>query len=244
MTDILSKLWLNIDNFNYKRIDLITNISQDDIDILNHANKIFLMKPTLFLMATILFSRNRAKIWNKLREFLYKDRVIPQNIVKEKSSDKSPLTNNAEINLNKTTADTKFIYIRENSNSDYENRTIKLGKWKRFSKRNHQSDESNDIIITRQEPTFSEEYLGFISNQKKNIHKLSGFKIYLKKFLRNKNFVMNKGENFLMNTKLIYLPFVIILLLSAYELLLTYVGLYFKYQPLIDEYCFQKYLKI
>jgi hypothetical protein len=243
MTEILTKLWINIDNFNYKRIDHITNISQDDLEILNHANRKFLIKPTLCLMVTILFSKNRVKLWNRFREFLYKDRVIPQNFVKETSTAKSSLINNAEINLNNNTKETKFVYVRENSHSEFESRTIKLGKWKRFSKRNQPSDETNEIIMTRQEPTFSEEYLGFISNQKKNIHKLSGFKIFLKKF-RNKNFVMNKGENFLMNTKLIYLPFVIILLLSAYELLFTYVGLYFKYQPLIDEYCNQKYLKI
>jgi hypothetical protein len=243
MTDILTKLWINIDNFNYKRIDLVSNITEDDIEILHQTHKKFLMKPTLFLVATIAFSRNRTKLWIKLREFLYKDRVFPENLIKEAASIQNPKIKPAEINPMNTANQTKFVYVRENSNSENEGSTIKLRTWKRFSKRNRQTDEEQEIKITRQEPTFSEEYLGFISNHKKNVHKLSGFKILLKKF-GNKNFVMNNGENFLLNTKFVYLPFIIILLLSIYELLFTYVGLYFKYQPLIDEYYNQKYLKI
>lgn len=237
MTDIINKLWVNIDNFNYKRIDLVSNISQDDIDRLHKTNKNFLMKPTIFLIATLTISKYRSKLWNKLKEFLYKDRVFPIKEISKENESLSKLSNSPSHFVSNTSQpnEIKFVYVKDNANTYSEESTIKLRTLRRFSKRNKNQEEDDIITITRQEPTVSEEYLGFISNHKKSVHKLSSFKSLMKKFA-DKNVVYIKGESFVLKSKLVYLPFVIVLLLSLYELMITYGALYFKYQPLVDEY--------
>jgi hypothetical protein len=99
MTDILNKLWMNIDNFNYKRVDLVSNITKEDIDRLHQTHRKFIMKPTLFLLATVAFSRNRSKLWMKLKEYLYRDRVFTNNISKEIEKQKTVNFINPSSNL-------------------------------------------------------------------------------------------------------------------------------------------------
>jgi hypothetical protein len=217
MSDILIKLWMNIDNFNYKRVDMMT-VDEEDMERLNKSHRRFLFRPITCLVISFIISRSRNKMWARLKEFLYKDRVY--NVPKEKPV----LRESGKLEAPKV----EFTLKSEAERNLEKNSFMALRKKRKFS------IEEEITSNMRIEPTVSEEYLKFIPQYKSNIRKLSFFKKYFKK-LTDKN-IVNKGENFILTTKLIYIPFIIVLFLSTYELAVTYLGLYLKYQPLIDEY--------
>ena len=136
--------------------------------------------------------------------------------------------------------DIVFEY-KNNHNEDIdESNKLALNFARKLKSRRRIEEESNNapteqMNLSRVEPTYSQEYLGFLKKYGTNVKKFAFFKKYAAS-ITGKEKVLHTGENFLLNTKLIYLPFLAILIFSTYDLALTYIGIYFKYQPLIDEY--------
>lgn len=233
MNDNLALLWLNIDNFNYKDRNKLA-IHKNDVESLRVARRNFLLKPGMCLIFTMIFGKYRNRIWSSTKRYFIGERR-KDNIYKQ-------------VNTAEHAKESVVIEYRKNENNfDFdESNKIALNNSRSLRssrKKNENAENTTNINLTRTEPTFNEEYLGFMNKYRSNIHKLGMFKKYSSK-LTGKETILNNGENFLLKTKLIYIPFIVFLLLSLYDLTYTYIGCYFKYQPLVDEYYDYKMKKI
>jgi hypothetical protein len=242
MTELLTNLWMNLDNFNYMKKEIV-KVSDNDVEMLRKSRRNAILKPTVCLMLTLMFSRYRGKLWNKLRETLLGDRLVLNQLKKEEEMKLNVI--NAEMKNHQKPAEIKIEYKQNSYSVDEENK-IAISKSRRlYSRRKKNQEEientTNTVKLTRTEPTVSEEYLHFLPRYKKNVMKISAYKKFFQKYT-GKEDVYNKGEKFILNSRLIYLPFLFVLFISIYDLGLTYIALYFKYQPLVDEYYSQKYL--
>lgn len=229
MADILTQLWLNIDSFNYLNPSIVRT-SNDDAQLYIKTKRKFWINTSLFLGATFLFSKYRPNLWMRCKNHFLGDRIHKLNAIKEQDRLEKTL-------INDPTQKIKIEY--KTSNEDFDgpqNLNLMHSRKLRTRNKNVVDDIVEDTVkIPLQNPTFSEEYFGFMKKYRKNVSQLS---VYNKFFhnIFNKKEVNEKGENFIMNTKFIYLPFLIFLIFSLYDLAVTYIALYFKYQPIVDEY--------
>jgi hypothetical protein len=229
MSDILASLWMSIDKFNYQDIDKLT-ITNYDVNNLIISRRNFVLKPGMCLLVTMIFSRYRSRLWSFAKDyFLGNRRAI--NIYKSKGEvTNSNMSDKEEVLIE---------YKNEQTFGDVdESNKFALSNARKLNQR-RAKNEVEFMRITREEPTYSKEYLGFLSRYGQNVKKFNFFKKYTDRFTAQEK-VLHSGENFLMKTKLIYLPFLLILIFSTYDLVVNYVGFYFKYQPLIDEFYSQK----
>ncbi len=240
MTEAITQLWVNIDKFNYIDRDRL-KISKYDVENLKVARKNLLLKPGLCLIATLIFSRYRTKLWSFTKQYFIGNRGSANRY--------KPSELQAEFNsVNKSKSEEVIIEYKNSdrfSDIDESNRVAisnsrKLSSRKRILTGEFSKDEI--VNIPRVEPTYSQEYLGFLNKYGESVRKFAFFKSYTNS-ITGKEKVLESGETFLMKTKLIYIPFVILLIFALYDLGYTYVGVYFKYQPLIDEYYRQKNCK-
>jgi hypothetical protein len=214
MSEILTNLWITIDSFTYPEEIKINN---RDIFMFNKAKRDFIIKPLSILLITALISRNRVQIYNKLKNYLLRGRTF-QTVPKK--------------DIEKLKSTTQKLNNYENIFQD----SITVTGSRKLSSRKERLNkvEDEEMKVPLKPPTFSEEYGGFMRKHKEKVHRLSFLKKYFKR--GNREDITNKAEHFLLNTKLIYLPFVLILLIYGYDLGLTYLALYLKYQPVVDQY--------
>ena len=98
-----------------------------------------------------------------------------------------------------------------------------------------EKEEEETMNIPRQEPMFREEYFTFGRGIRAKASRLLYFKQFLNRKIDRQNF-NNKGLDFLVNSKFVYVPFFIFTFLTLFDFGYTSFGLYLKYQPLIDTY--------
>lgn len=228
MSEILTNIWINIQTFNYLNQDNLA-IQNSDIEILKNCRQNFMVKPSLFFILTALLGRYRNTLWVSFKKYFVKNK-ISGNIYKENKNnlDKDPsLQKTQEIRFER-----KEINLESNTD-DYNRVAISMSR-KISSRRN--KDQLQDLKINDfQNPTYREEYLSFFSRFMPKVKRL----IYLKKIsskISNQDKVLKNGENYILKSKFIYFPFLIIFIYYLYDLLISYAALYIKFQPLIDEY--------
>jgi hypothetical protein len=223
MSDILTYLWLNIDRFSYMDKSKF-NINKNDIELLQMTRRNMIIKPGTCLLLTMILSKNRMKIWSKFKNYFVRNRV-------KKNLDANTITQNT-VNISEPPPKIKIEYIDQNY--DEVNKILLSSSRKLSSRKKNDSIPTDDTMnLPRTEPTFGEMYLSSFVKYKDHVRKFAKFKKFTNS---NKEYVHNRGQIFLNKTRLIYLPFFIILFLSFYDLVMTYAALYLKYQPLIDEY--------
>jgi hypothetical protein len=221
MSDIITQLYLNIDKFNYLNSNL--NISKDDIKMLNRSWNDLKYKPTAFLVLTFLVSRNRLKLWNYIKSRVRGDRIVSSTDYK---ANFAPAVERPQVSTS------NHDITLENLNSRIELTNISS----RVSKQRREKVEEEKTFLPRRNPTFSEEYFKNAGAYTKNVKDMR-LKNTLVNFLRtDRESFINRSEKYLMKTKLIYVPFVMVLMLYFSDFAITSLGLYFKYQPLVDQY--------
>lgn len=235
MSEILTNLWLNIDNLSYMEKDRV-QISQDDIELLAKARRNLIVQPGICLLLTIGFSRYRHKLWRTTKNYFLGDRTMKRKlkVVDNIGGDKASSFKSAATDT-PISEEVKIEYRYSNSNNYEDSNKIALSQSRKLSARRKSSQNEEFMNISRIEPTVSEEHLSFTHKYINSVRRFALLKKLVNKYTK-KDSVYHRGENFLLGSKLIYLPFIILLFLSFYDLILTYAGLYIKYQPLIDEY--------
>lgn len=260
MSDIFTKLYLNIAKFQYPNQ---MQIEPEDLNLFEHSLKKMIMNPTLFLLATITFSRLRPKMLRNLKEFFYKNR--PESVKKQLLEEMNEKF--SQINQkNSILQTTKKAYVNEiNKQSDkyhdriineYENSdnhlfnegasALRLNTSRKLKARKggKDSEHQEEILnVPRKEPMFREEYFGFGKGVRAKASRLLYFKQFLNLKVDRSSF-NNKALDFLVNSKIVYLPFLIFTFLTLFDFGYTTFGLYLKYQPLIDSYFYHANVKI
>jgi hypothetical protein len=236
MTEAITQLWLNIDKFNYMDRERL-RISKYDVESLKVARKNLILKPGLCLIVTMIFSRYRTKLWSFTKNYFIGNR---SNINKYKISDIKTTQSDLNSIKNSKTEEVIIQYRNPDMYSDIdESNKVAISNSRKVSSRrkklNGENSKDDIVNIPREEPTYSQEYLSFLNKYGSNVRKFAIFKSYTNN-ITGKEKILESGETFLMKTKLIYIPFLILLIFALYDLGYTYVGIYFKYQPLIDEY--------
>ncbi len=227
-------IWVNIERFNY--LDKTkTRITKEDIYSMKKARKKVLVNSGVCFILTFAFSKYRHRMWVGLKKYFVKSK-IQGNIYK--LDENNLFLNN---NINKNPEITVEYKDRYNSHEHDDSNKLAINSSRRLSSKRNKQILTEEISIneTFKPPTYREEYLSSLNRIVPRIQKL----IFLKKYsskLTDQNKILKSGENFLLKTKLIYLPFLIILFMTLYELAITYLALYIKYQPLVDEYYSQK----
>ena len=117
---------------------------------------------------------------------------------------------------------------------------IKISPSRNLSSRRNSNEieietSDNTITLPRKEPTFREDFFTFGKTSRMKVGRLLYFKQFLNKNI-NKESMNNRALGFLLNTKLVYLPFVIFTFITIFDFCYTSFGLYMKYQPLVDAY--------
>jgi len=259
MSDIFTKLYLGINTFKYPNSMIIEN---DDINLLNYSIKKATVQPLLLLTISVIFSRSRPRIFKSLKKFFYDRRPQSQRnkLMTEMDQQLSAINESyktsskkEEIKIfnfkptdanNKNNAEIQQNYqdsILKEFEKDQEiigSSKLNISPSRKLkSRRNQNENETNNDSITliRKEPTFREDFFTFGKSSRMKVGKL----LYFKKFLNvkiQKESVNNRALGFLLNTRLVYLPFVIFTLITIFDFGYTSLGLYLKYQPLIDAY--------
>ena len=228
MAEILTRIWSNIDKFNYKDVNTV-KISQEDINIFKKSQKNLIMKPALFFFITFVFSRNRLRIWNSIKKYFMGYRLE----LNKKLRNIEKLEN---ISENEKTI--KFEYKnQEIPETEYYRVPIITSRIVRT--KGGKNEKKEETILIKNTKSFSDDHMISSSVYKEKANKLSEIKNYLPDYLKQKKSIV-KLEHFLLNTKLVYLPFIFILLYFIYDFSLTNLALYLKLQPIADEYYNQK----
>jgi len=232
-------------------------IESEDINMFENSLKKIIMNPTIFLIVTITFSRLRPRIIRGLKEFFYKNRTesLKKQLLEEMNGNFSQISQKNSKKLNKTIFASKgpdnnnlsdkyhnqLINEYENSDNHLFNQgesalrinTSRKLKAHRGGKDNY--NEEDILNVPRKEPMFREEYFTFGKGLRAKASRLLYFKQFLNRKIDRSNF-NNKALHFLVNSKLVYLPFFIFTILTLFDFGYTTFGLYLKYQPLIDTY--------
>ena len=226
MVDILANIWLNIDSFSYPKL---YNIDARDLETLNTVRFNIIFYPTTTFLICFGLSRNREKIFNLVKKhFLNREKNFKldlenykmKDITKEELSIETINISKKKINMFSTKGDDISIFEPRkvvNNRVPYQPQVIKDPK--------------------RNVDMFTEEYAGWLKSYKNSAKEgLSPFRMMFKNRLDNKEKLSVRINKFLFTTKLIYLPFLIMLIVCFKDLYMTYFGFYCKYQPLIDRY--------
>jgi len=254
MSDIFTKLYLNIGKFKYPNQ---MQIEPEDITLFENSIKKMIINPTLFIIATITFSRLRPRMLRGLKEFFYKNR--PESIKKqlleemdgkfsEISKKSSEKINNFNIlkpsqdNNNNISEKYHDNIIKEYDNADNYlfnkgGTTLRINTSRKLKTgRGVDKDQEEETInITRKEPMFREEFFSFGIGVRAKASRLLFLKKFLNRKIDRKNFNA-KGLDYLVNSKFVYIPLFIFTFLTIFDFGYTTFGLYLKYQPLIDTY--------
>lgn len=252
MSDIFTKLYLNINKFTYPNQ---MQIELEDIKLFENSLKKTVINPSIFLIATIIFSRLRPRMLRGLKEFFYKSR--PESVRKQLLDDmntKFSQINNTEIKnniikpkQNNNTNNFDSDKFHDNIMNEYDNidnhvfnqggSALKINTSRRLKARREKDNKENEEVLNlpRTEPMFREEYFSFGKGIRAKASRLVFFKKFLNKKIDRKDF-NNKALDFLLNSKLVYVPFFIFTFLTLFDFGYTTFGLYLKYQPLIDTY--------
>jgi len=234
-------------------------IELEDINLFEKSLKRVIISPSIFLVATIIFSRLRPRMLRSLKEYFYRSR--PESVRKQLLEDmnenfskiKNPylknnlmqtkLTtpNNTDFNIN--TSD-KYHDSIMNEYDDIDKQifnqggnSLKINTSRKLKARREKDSKENEEVmnIPRTEPMFREDYFTFSKGIRAKASSLLYFKKFLNKKIDRKNF-NNKAIDFLLNSKFVYVPFFIFTFLTLFDFGYTSFGLYLKYQPLIDTY--------
>jgi hypothetical protein len=261
MSDIFTKLYLGIKTFKYPNSMIIEN---DDINLLNKSLKKLTIQPLLLLTSSIIFSRSRPILFKRLKKFFYERRPQTQKnkLILEMNQKLSQVNESYSNSIKKE--DIKVFNFRSTSMDNkkneeiqekYQNEILKefernnelttatkinISSSRKLKTRrnfNLNENEINDdtITLTRKEPTFREDFFTFGKSSRMKVGRLLYFKKFLNKNI-NKESINNRALGFLLNTKLVYLPFVLFTFITIFDFGYTSFGLYLKYQPLIDAY--------
>jgi hypothetical protein len=84
------------------------------------------------------------------------------------------------------------------------------------------------VYLPRRNPTFSEEYFKNSSNYTKNVKEMKLKNATTKMFKIDRNTFIENSEKYLMKTKLIYLPFLMVFMIYFYDYTITALGVYLK----------------
>ena len=246
MSDILTNLYINIDNLNY--LENPRGIDYNDINLLNTKRRQTLIVPSLCLLSTLLISRFRPKLWSYTKNYFIGNRgrqILPEteNITQVKTNVKEALSVKSDkpVVTNKSNQPVfEEVY--------YESVPIKIQGSRNLKLKKSEVSSDKTVNLPRKEPSIATEYLSFTKNYNpsenspENKLKIAKNLSILSKMFGNSDSFKNKAEDRMLNTKFIYIPFMIVLFSYLYDLAYTYFGLYFKYQPLINEYYDQKRL--
>jgi hypothetical protein len=261
MSDIFTKLYLGINTFKYPNSMMIEN---DDIYLLKKSLEKATIQPLLLLTFSIIFSRSRPKILLRLKKFFYDRRPQSQrnklisemnqklSEVNESYSNSIKKDNIKVFNFKSTSNDNKKneeiqekyqneILKEFDRNNDLTNTTkINISTSRKLMTRRNSNLNENGInndtmTLIRKEPTFREDFFTFGKSSRLKVIRLLFFKKFLNKNINKEN-INNRALGFLLNTKLVYLPFVIFTIITIFDFGYTSFGLYLKYQPLIDSY--------
>ena len=234
-------------------------IDNEDVNLLQNSLRKATMQPILLLTLSVIFSRSRPKLFQRLKKYFYDRRPQSQRIklMSEMNSKISAVNESYKPNSiekeqikifnfkstdNKQNAEIQDKYQTKILN-EFDNR-IEVGPSKVFispsrkitSKRNMSSESADEVInLPRKEPTFREDFFTFGKSSRMKVGRLLYFKQFLNKKI-TKDSMNNRALGFLLNTKVVYLPFVIFSLITLFDFGYTSFGLYLKYQPLIDAY--------
>jgi hypothetical protein len=220
MSDIITKLYLNIDRFNYQGGDI--NISKDDIEMLNTAWWSLKYKPAIFLLGSILISRNRTRLWNYIKDTTRGERVI---------------TATSDYKANFAPVIEKPFRVDTNNTIEQTYSKIELiNTSSRKSRRSREKLEEEKVVLPRRNPTFSEEYFKNSNVLTKNVKEMRLKNTLIRLFKTDRESFINRSERYFMKTKMIYIPFIIVFMIYFYDFSVISLGLYLKYQPLIDQY--------
>jgi len=258
MSDIFTKLYLNIGKFTYPNQ---MQLEVEDMIMLEKALKRVIINPTLFLIATITFSRLRPQMLRGLKEFFYKNRPesVKQQLLKDMNEKLSQIdsqnksarmflsSNNSSSNNNQSNKSNNFEitneYDFEKDNNPYNEgaSALRINTSRKLKSRRDGKENEEDILkIPRKEPMFRDEYFGFGKGARAKVSRLLFFKKFLNRKVDRQNF-NNKAVDFLLNSKFVYVPFLIYTILTIFDFGYTSFGLYLKYQPLIDTYYAMKF---
>jgi len=238
MSDILTNLYINIDKFSYT--DPVLRLDYNDIELLTSKRKQAVIIPSLFFISTFMFSRSRPKLWAYTKNYFLGNRTRIQEeaipIIKKEISEVTAdkIAKPSAVSAHSTIVNPKYEEVY------YKNLEIKITGSRNLKLKKGETKQSDDSYnLPRKEPSIAKEYLSFTSNYMPKGDQLSMMKKFTKK-LGNSDSFKNNAEERLLNTKLIYIPFFLVLISYIYDLAFTYFGLYFKYQPLVNEYYDQK----
>lgn len=256
MSDIFTKLYLNIGKFKYP--DQM-RIEPEDIILFEKSLQKMIVNPTLFLIVTITFSRLRPKMLRSMKEFFYKNRreSIKKQLIEDmndkfsqislKNSDKLAESNKNILQTITNNTNNKEKYNNDLIEEEYDDTdnhlfnqgasALKINTSRKLKARKGDVKENEEEVlnIPRKEPMFREEFFSFGKSTKAKSSRLLFFKKYLNRKVDSKNFNA-KALDYLVNSKFVYVPFFIFTFLTLFDFGYTTLGLYLKYQPLIDTY--------
>ncbi len=229
MVDILANIWLTIDNFSYPKL---YNIDTRDLDMLKKAKYNLMFYPSFTFVVCLGISRNRQRLFT----------IIKKHYLNREKNFKLEMENFKMKNTHKEEISTQSANIQSEIQETIQYNTQRnISEIHMFQPRRtiDKKDPFKTEIIkdTKNTEPFSEEYGSWIKMYKRGIKQgFSPFKMKFKKRLDNKEELSVRINKFLCTTKLIYLPFLVMLIVCLKEFGITYFGLYCKYQPLIDRY--------
>jgi hypothetical protein len=229
MVDILGNIWLTIDNFSYPKL---YNIDNRDLDMLRKAKFNLIFYPSITFVICFGVSRNRQRLFTIIKKhFLNRDK----NFKLELENFKMKNTPKEEITTQSATIQTEIQETIQYSSQRNISEIHIFQPRRVIDKRDPFKTEI--VKDTKNTEPFSEEFGGWLKQYKRSMKQgFSPFKMKFKKRLDNKEELSVRINKFLYTTKLIYLPFLLMLIVCLKEFGITYFGLYCKYQPLIDRY--------
>lgn len=260
MSDIFTKLYLNIGKFKYPNQMMIEN---EDVYLFEKSLKKAIINPLLFLAATVVFSKLRPTLLKSLKEYLYKNRPesVRNKLLHEVDHKFSQINNNnknfsnqilnignksEEINKPNISNDHEPNRYHEAIMQEFDkndvhitnpsNLVLKINTSRKITSKKSEKIKDEEILnMPRTEPKFREEFFTFGKGARAKASRLLFFKKYLNKNIKKESF-NNKALHILVNSKLVYLPFFIFTFLTLFDFGYVSFGLYLKYQPLIDTY--------
>jgi hypothetical protein len=223
MSDVITQLYLGIDRFSYLGNEL--KISKDDIRVLNKSWNDLKYKPGLFLIFTIAISRNRLLLWNLIKFKIRGDRVALSSA--DYKSNFAPVierSTQSTVNPNNVAFENTYSSVELTGTSS------------RVSRRRREKVEDEKVTLPRRNPTFSEEYFKNAGTITKNVKDMRLRNTLVSWLRTDRVSFINRSEKYFMKTRLIYFPFILVFMLYFSDFMITSLGLYFKYQPLVDQY--------
>lgn len=229
MSDILTNLWLNIDRFSYKDTNYL-KITQDDVRILDKVTRRMIYLPTMTFLMIYALKKYRANLSKSFKRIFLGDKKLTRTLsdIKVTPKEDVPVTPKEKI---------VFEYNTHSEINDHNATRLTILESRKISSR---KDKYNPVTIneTFKSPTTRELYFANSTrNFKESLHKKfkTPSKFMIERFI--------KAKDYLSRTKLIYFPVFIVFVVCLVDVVVAYIGLYFKYQPLVDEYYNQEILK-